>query len=456
MSNFLTPLSILLDMNVLTKSTYRAALEGLDLSMVEILDKLGYEYQPPRALFNQPTDARLAQAKNKLIRFHEDKRVGMGEYVQKVHRTLGDFFDVVYFGRVMDLTATSGGHFDVNMSCLLSSGFSDDKASAKKKFEEQLQRLNDMGIAVEKYPKMSHWQMLDNDANKAVILETLQSKGASLIYITGRNGYISEIKFCLKPQDVANFETQPTFQKIAVTDELNEDEIIKIRKNISEIISSLAFIKSDPKMLNTCSFIAESCFSEICECVGFEGKISTRCKERHAAERAANLGIREIEAQIGNEFPVDEFAKTITQLHVDICYYLAYNLHSVIRNFSIDQWGSGKFTMKWVTNEDEFMYYLDAEEFDNGCFPDFKEYEELFKISDWEGVGKVLLDAGNNMEMVKDFIQTVPGMRVVSYKVKTVGSKPYMNDLFVIDEVEVVIDDMTAMIQWYDKKKETK
>jgi hypothetical protein len=58
--------------------------------------------------------------------------------------------------------------------------------------------------------------------------------------------------------------------------------------------------------------------------------------------------------------------------------------------------------------------------------------------------------------MVKDFIQTVPGMRVVSYKVKTVGSKPYMNDLFVIDEVEAVIDDMTAMIQWYDKKKETK
>ena len=132
MSNFLTPLSILLDMNVLTKSTYRAALEGLDLSMVEILDKLGYEYQPPRALFNQPTDARLAQAKNKLIRFQEDKRVGMGEYVQKVHRTLGDFFDVVYFGRIMDLTATSGGHFDVNMSCLLSSGFSEDKASAKK------------------------------------------------------------------------------------------------------------------------------------------------------------------------------------------------------------------------------------------------------------------------------------------------------------------------------------
>ena len=58
-------------------------------------------------------------------------------------------------------------------------------------------------------------------------------------------------------------------------------------------------------MLQTCGAVAEGCFSDIEEIVGYEGEILKRVRERHAQEKAANMSIGEIEKEIGSKFPAE-------------------------------------------------------------------------------------------------------------------------------------------------------
>ena len=83
MQNLLQPIKTLLDMGVATKSTYRAALEGLDLSMAEVLSSIGYDntkdFRP--SLFLHTTDERLDMANTKTEMADIIPESALSEYV---------------------------------------------------------------------------------------------------------------------------------------------------------------------------------------------------------------------------------------------------------------------------------------------------------------------------------------------------------------------------------------
>ena len=113
MQNLLQPIKTLLDMGVVTKSTYRAALEGLDLSMANALSSIGYDNtQKYRAsLFVHTTDERLDMANTKTEMADIIPESALSEYVHYAADIMYKFLEYYYFGNLHEFYMSDAGMF---------------------------------------------------------------------------------------------------------------------------------------------------------------------------------------------------------------------------------------------------------------------------------------------------------------------------------------------------------
>ena len=466
MSNILTPIKVLVDMDVRTKSTYRATLEGTDMAFNEFLAGIGYdpyETNSTISLHRQPTNILLDTAKKRLEAFAANKEVGLCDFVKYARNVMYDFLDVVKLGHIHDFYMDNSGLFKIEISCLLHESGLDRDSSTAKKFENQLKHLADFGLMdIEKAMGLNCYRFRDTDNNRGIIRELLKDRGAQLIQINTLGEEIDSVSFLLDPKNLYKFTENPVDYSLPVTEELNDDEMIKLKKLIGEIPASLMFIDTNPDMLQTCGFVAESCFCEIEEIVGFEGSIFKRVKEKHAKERTANMNIREIEREIGSQFPVETARNVLEKISATMAYFCVENLHATIRNLMIDQWGNVKMDVKInQRGEDlEYAYYFDSAKYNEPHIPEMDLIEDVFDVMKSRNGGIRLKDTDNNRGLIAKFVNSVMGFEIDSisvirdmcYTTKTAYGEEITNleNIFVIDQIAISVDNIDGILRQHE------
>lgn len=457
MQNLLQPIKTLLDMGVVTKSTYRAALEGLDLSMANALSSIGYDNtQKYRAsLFVHTTDERLDMANTKTEMADIIPESALSEYVHYASDIMYKFLEYYYFGNLHEFYMSDAGMFSVEISCLLHThGLGDNVVSAKKTFDNQLARLAENEITVIPRKGLANTMFLaDTEANKKQIREILTSRGARVIKFISDEHCIRDITFTVKAEDMNSFvineETSVSFE---TTDELNPDEIAKLQKIIKEIPFSLAFIKESPDMVQTCGYVAESNFAELCTIVDFNGEVRKRVNARHAAERAKNMSIHEIENNLGANFDPTIAMDAFRKLRSGLSHMAIENLHASVRNLRIERYGSVNVTMKISRDSDDlrFMCYDDID--GERVKPMSRErITNTFEtVPDYINNLVYIHDVVKNKEAIEKILSQIPGIEVQRFTSARIAGYWY------IESVDLVVNNIGAVIQYDKSRKEDK
>ena len=461
----MTPIRVLLDMDVRTKSTYRATLEGLDMAMVETLSRLKYDpyaSNPTIALHRQPTDIRLAAVQSRLEAFLENKEIGLCDFVKHARTIMYDFLDVIKLGFLNDLTMCDSGIFHIDISCMLHESGLEHSTSTAKKFENQIKHLTNFNLMdIEKVGNTRSYRFKDTDNNRNAIRTLLEERGARMIDVKSIGHYIDYVSFELDPKNLHKFSENPIDYSLPITEDLNDDEMIKLKKLVSEIPSSLAFINKSPDMLQTCGFVAESSFAEIEGICAFEGKILKRVRERHAKERAANMNIHEIEKEIGSQFPIEIARDVMEKIAAAMAYFCVENLHATSRNLQIDQWGNVKMDIKINQRSEDLMYaYYWGDKYKEPHIPDMTLMEDVFDMVKNRNGGIRLIDNENNRNEIVKIVRSVCGLDVDSISIarddccitrtRYDEEETCLENIFVVDQISVSTDGIEGILKQHD------
>lgn len=456
MNNFLQPVKILLDMKVETKSTYRAALEGLDLYMVQHLDSIGYDANKVQniQLYKLPTNTRLAAAQARREEFEKNPGVGICDFMQYANKVFYDFLEVYHVGHVYEMYMDDNSWLNVTIACLIHKRLTDGVASGAKKFKAQIDKLTEIGMYVKQENGMSHYCIPDTETNRKQIHSLFVERDAKLFSIESSNGNISQIEFKLKPQNLCKFVETPKNFSEPITDMMNADEFAKMNKAIAEIYSSLAFSLESEEMLQTCCNVAENCFYDICEIAGYHGNIYSRVKSRHEDERKKNQTIYKLNDDMGSNFPVDVVEATMNKIVCNINRFCVENMQSVAHNIKIDQWGNLKADIKYIPRIEDMRYHLEyCRIIDENFHVDMPEIDSMQAVYDTidDCAGSLYLKGTEkNFELITKFLNMIEGVHVDTIVTACNKCNAYP---FIIEGTKISISNVVGILNWYERKK---
>jgi len=440
MTSFLNNIQTLLDMNHTKKYTYKACLDGNEMFLHQALADLGYdpEKQLRTELFKFSTDARLRSAQITHKKFKEDNVYGIGAFVKHSGDVLHDFLKKYPLGHLSNMGVEWNGFFQVEIVCDITPPLLQSTTVDHLTFEYGKEELKTMGFEFGENKRQQCFLL--NTAENQQLLRTFFSKrDAKNIEINILENKIKTVSFYLNPTDVDNFEVELAKRELPITDELNADECRKLRKNIAEIYSSLSFAEIDKSMVQTCGYLAESYFAEICEIVGYEGTIAKRVRQRYETERGKNMSIHEINKEMGKLFDSKGFGNAFEQIQNNLRYWAANELHSSACGIKIERYGDLSVEIKWAPSEDDLLWFVDSD--DENAFP---FHEDKFSLLDSAADPryKYLKDCKENKEAVMDMVRKIDQGDVASF-VTT-----YRNECgdYVIDHVNLYFSNAAALL----------
>lgn len=324
---------------VCRKDKFTETLEEAEKKIIEILNSRGYRYDESERinLFRVSDEVRLAEAKEKLTRMETNPETSISEYVKSLNTIFDNFLDMYNFGWCRELEVNEYGTIHIQLCLTLhSKHFSDNPASAKINFENQIARLKSLGFEIGK-DKMHDNAFLDTAKNHDLMKEFWESRGARNLHITTRGESIYELEFHIQKVDFDNFNIDKETVCLYVSEELNEDERLRIKKLVSEIESTISF--NEPSMINTCGTLVESYFAELCEIFGYDGEIRNIVDERHSKARKINMEIRNIEESIGEMFPAEKARDVLNSMYTKLSRMAVNQIGFSCHNFKMDKYG---------------------------------------------------------------------------------------------------------------------
>ncbi|OPX89448.1 MAG: hypothetical protein A4E53_01525 [Pelotomaculum sp. PtaB.Bin104] len=118
-------------------------------------------------------------------------------------------------------------------------------------------------------------------------------------------------------------------------------------KSIAELHSALGFLydqikknQAERSLVDSVLGIAEHCIADAGKKLGYDGTIKKELEERHAAIRAANIRIRELEEQLGSSKPMDGFKEQVKHLAELVeKFWQSQGFGCYVRDFSLGKWG---------------------------------------------------------------------------------------------------------------------
>lgn len=448
--SFIGDISALVKTSERDKSKYIPSLELAEKELLRFFEKVDYHYESGPDLYKKSSEARMMDATSRLNQSAADYRLGVGECVKYCANILDEFFKDYYIGRVMRLQTNNMGYLEVELSCLLHSGFGDMREAKEKQFAEQLRVLHDMGLTVTQHKTMSHKTIDATDNNMSIIKEMLTSREAKAIIFTLKRDAVDSVTFYLHPKHIENFKSNRARMVAATQEKLTNDEISLLWKNAREIIDSLQFVKEADHMANTCCFVAESCFVEMCKVVNHDCELRQRHTARFADEQARNAAIRDMDAAVGAAFPREKFQGVLELLRNNLTRFAIEKCKSFVRDLSIDKYGYLTANASWIPDAEDFIYYMDEELLSNGHYPTNSDFDEMFETV-YIGPQQYLLDTEANRNTLLATIDEIGGCTISSFNVQ-VKQDPSRGMLHVIDKYEITVDYLSPLIRLYDSK----
>ena len=322
------------------KSSYEECLRSQESAIEKFLSDAGYVYDenPLVPLFKDSEDDRLKQAEEKQAKASTTPGIVTSEYVQSLRNIMLDFLKTYIFGWNNDFSMGENGLLQVEIICSVHNmAESDSPASDKINLENHLEFMRNEGFKLEKN-RFGDWTYPASQTNLDLIQNILKDRGAKLLKVELKYDTIYKVSFMLKPENIGNFLVDSEKVLLEVSDEINDDEYIRLQRLCGHLNSSISYAKSMKSMLATAGSLVESYFSEICEILNYNGTIRKRVFDRHSEARDKNQRIREISQNIANIAP--ETAKEAIKDAKDrFDGFLNKNIGLGITDFYIDQYG---------------------------------------------------------------------------------------------------------------------
>lgn len=430
------------------KTKYIPTLAQAEKELMSFFNKVEYRYEPGFDLYKKSSEARMVDASSRLNQSKADYRLGVGECVKYCANILDEFFKDYYIGRVANLQTNNLGYLEVTLHCMLHSGFGDNREAREKNYVEQIRLLAELGLTLTQHKTMNHKTIDATDNNMSIIKEMLTSRTAKAIQFTLKRDAIDSITFYLHPKNIEHFKSNRARMVQATQATLTNDELSLMYKNVLEIRDSLAFVKENDAMTNTCCFVAESCFVEMCKTVNYDCEMRQRFTSRFEDERARNEAIRQMDAAVGSAFPRENFQGVIDHIRNNLTRFSCEKLKSGIRDITIDRYGNLTAMCHWIPDAEDFMYYCDSEEMTNQSYPTNSDFDGVFETV-YVGPQQFLLDTEANRNTLLATVDEIGGCTISSFNVQ-VRTDPSRGMMHVIDKFEFTADYLSNLIRLYD------
>ena len=376
------------------KSDYHDIVAVCDKVIDEYLNSIGYVYTEPVNLFRFSTDERLEQIETKKRLAEANPESALQEVVKLQLAALDNFLKKYHIGFCQEATISEYGTVHVSMPCLITCPIATDKkVSARKTFEMQLAFLKNEGFVL-KTGKHSGPYLVNCEQNMRLITELLSSRGCKGLEFRIRDDKIDKIKFVINVVDLHNMDEDTSKISLAVSEELNADEIAGIKKLCSEMgfaESSVFCLGKD--MSSTCGSLIESYFSDICKIVGYSGVISQRVEARHKDSREKNQRIRDIENEIGTLVSPENIKGYLSDIQTRLNSMSAKNICFSARDFNVDRYGLVNVKFRYITNP---IMYMVSNCMDEATLKDNfnmnygnRDDETLYMVDDYENKIKI-------------------------------------------------------------------
>ena len=432
---FIRQLGQMVEAGLYDKSLFRQVLENADKEILQFSTDMNFVYQEPINIFPQTTDERLAVSVKKQNTIHDRPEIAIQECIKTKLSVLDDFIKKYHIGFIRRAEINENGYVSVEIPCSIHSSLgSDDKASAKATFDEQMRFLEEIGIDIVS-TKHYGYRICGTEKNIKIIEKLLSDRDCKQIHFSIVGGYIDKIKFIFNVIGVNKFCETPIDISFETNGEtLNEDEIYKVLKYAKEILNAKSSIQLlGDKIKNVCCSLIENYFSYICAIFDYNGEITRRVNGRHEAERKKNAEIRNIEHTIGNSIPVDSFKDILTVCKEKLNKFTIENLSFRVSEFSVDRYGIVCYTLHFTCSDWLTEYKLASEEY----------LRNNFKMSLGSQIDETLtmLDTYENKEKISKMLKSFcPTSRIMKVECCT------RDGFFGINEIRGAIDDISNIL----------
>lgn len=226
-------------------------------------------------------------------------------------------------------------------------------------------------------------------------------------------------------------------------------------KQLVEVYSGLSFLYNQVKedqvernLIDSVMGLSEHYLAKIGEKLGYHGTLKKEVEERHAAIRAANLRIQELERMLGSSKPLDGLREQIKHLgEVVENFWQEQGFGSYISKFDIGKYGVIKMELTFSLDRGGTLIKdenpVSSREAHRQRIESLKEHGfELVKQEDRHFEMK---DTDSNKTKLIEIIKTrFPSAMVTRFDIHSMGRN---QDVYYISRIEVYIRDIMDLTE---------
>lgn len=345
-------IKICTEQDIRDKESYHKYLKKCEEGMISFFKSINYEYTPRDIqLFYETTDERLEQSEKRKELVCKTPDVAIVECIKHKLSVFNDFIQQYHIGFIRQLSVNEGGVVSVEIPCSIHSTLiPDNKVEAEKTFEKQMYFLQSLGFQFGNNTKMKSKSFIDNDTNRKLLTELLQSRGAKHIQISSFDGYIDVISFKCKLDDIEKFKATPIVYKEEDIDTLTDGEIIKLEKTANEILFAMHMMPTSESTMSTCGNLMEHYFADMCKMLNFSCSLCEKIENRYKDEREKNMQIRKNETLLGETLSTNEIITILKDLQNTIGEFTSENICFDVLDFKIDRYGIAELQFRYITS----------------------------------------------------------------------------------------------------------
>lgn len=370
---------------------------AFEITLNRYLKEKGYTYEKEKYLVENP-DEKLRLLLEKEKEAYEKPIFLLPEGIKAIYDKFNTFLDFYHIGFVHDFKLNQNGMIEIALSLHIyspSTGLGRNDVAEKANYEAGIKRLNGLGMTL---VKSGGFNIQDTESNKKIILDVLKIFcEPKLIRFSTREDIFDKIIFLIHPKDIKEL---PVFHRAPVTDEIiRKNTLLRLEKLIKELYHAIGSINSMPELTNTCGYIVESCFSEVCDLLGITTELANTYHERYMQVREINRAIHDKEKQLGNIITMNQ----ITPLAKELFESIRKNLREI--GYSL--------------NDGTCMTIFKGLKVNASCIPSCSYYDAyLFDNVDIDECADKL---EKQMEGMFDMIEPFPGERYVAFTEKNLN-----------------------------------
>ena len=300
----------------LRKEDWEEDLYKMEITIDRYLNEKGYAYEERYDFRNNAEEnLKLIMDKEKMAQEHPIMLLPEG--VKNAQERFGMLLDSYHIGFIHDFRLDRNGLFEVKISLHIyppSTGLGKNDVSERDNYESGLKRLQEMGMILDREDKKS---IKATEMNKKIILDILglicEPKAVRL---SSRGEDFDIIHFFCRPESIKDMVP---IEKNPITEEMvRQDKIIRIERHIKELMDAIGTINSMPELTNTCGYIVEGAFTDICDLLEVNTEISSNFHKRHAKTREMNKLIKHKEMNLGGIVQLNQVQSLAKELFTEL------------------------------------------------------------------------------------------------------------------------------------------